>query len=65
MPKQAFSGGWLSAQLETGRVENWTCSVILLPGGWWAQLGGWGEGVDEQQWQIGFLIGVVVGEGLG
>ena len=55
----------MSAWLETGRVENWTCSVILLPWGWWAQLGGGGEGGNEQQWQIGFLIGVVVREGLG
>ena len=55
----------MSPQLETGRVENWTCSVILPPGGWWDQLGGGREGVNEQQWQIGFLIGVVVREGLG
>ena len=33
VPKQAFSGGWMSAWLETGRVENWTCSVILLGDG--------------------------------
>ena len=65
VPKQAFSGGWMSAWLETGWVENWTCSVILPPGGWWDQLGGGKEGVNEQQWQIGFLIGVLVREGLG
>ena len=52
--------GWKQAGLKIGPAVS-----SSFHGGWWAQLGGGKEGVNEQQWQIGFLIGVVVREGLG
>ena len=53
VPKQAFS--------------REGCPLSCHPPAW-GMVGSirWeGEGVNEQQWQIGFLIGVVVREGLG
>ena len=48
--------GWKQAGLKIGPAVSSS----------WGMVGSirW-EGVNEQQWQIGFLIGVVVREGLG
>ena len=64
MPKQAFSGdgcllGWKQAGLEIGPAVSSSSRGMVGSIRWE------GEGVNEQQWQIGFLIGVVVREGLG